>query len=424
MRRKTTAILALALMLTLVSSALAGCTTFDNFKEAFFSKNGAEADTVRIGVLEPQTGNDSGKGEWEMRGIELAHELYPKVLEKDVELVYADTQSSIYVAESAVGDLIDKKPAVVLGSYGDAVSLVASRQLGEARIPAIAMTVTNPLITANNDYYFRVSFTDADQGSALAEFTYTCLGQVKAAVIQQKGEDSVSELVRRYTSRMKELTKDANAIEADIQIDKNVKDYSDCIEKVKQSGVRVVFMPLPLSAAEKVFDTASKAFLVNIVFIGPKDWNGEDLLKLQEKYPAIKIATASDALAVASGQAVQEKDANKDGQNDQTESSKTSAEDMQSDLYKEFFTAYQKKYGKEEPPEAVALGFDAYMIALRAIEEAGSVDGYAVKEAMKNTEGYAGVSGDISFGPTGEPKKTIHVNMIQNGVFVTVFTFG
>ena len=105
-------------------------------------------------------------GELEIRGIELAHKLFPEVLGKEVELVYADTQSSIYVAETAVADLIDKKPAVVLGSYGDAVSLVASRRLGEAKIPAITVPATNPLITANNEYYFRVSFTDASQGSA------------------------------------------------------------------------------------------------------------------------------------------------------------------------------------------------------------------------------------------------------------------
>ena len=50
------------------------------------------------------------------------------------------------------------------------------------------------------------------------------------------------------------------------------------------------------------------------------------------------------------------------------------------------------------------------------------IDGYLGKEAMKTTSGYVGASGEISFGATGEPKKTIHVNMIQDGAFVTVYT--
>lgn len=450
MRKRRKAAIAMILALT-VSAVASGCTTFDNFKEAFFSEKGAASDTVRIGVLEPQTGNDSSKGELEIRGIELAHKLFPEVLGKEVELVYADTQSSIYVAETAVADLIDKKPAVVLGSYGDAVSLVASRQLGEAKIPAITVTATNPLITANNEYYFRVSFTDASQGSALADFTYEYLGLAKAAVIREIDEDSVTEMVSQYTNRMEELTKDTGAIAATIQVERNAKDYSACIEKLQASGAQAVFMPLPISAAEKVFQAAAKAGLDNVVFIGPKDWTGKELLRLQEEYPGIKIAVASDSLTEASdgnqaggagGQGDQKDQSGQDsagGQSDQKDQSGQNSADGQSDqndqnsqdseaaqeqtdLYQKFLAAYKEEYGTDNPPEAAALGFDAYMIALQAIEKAESIDGYLVKEAMKTTSGYVGASGEISFGATGEPKKTIHVNMIQDGAFVTVYT--
>lgn len=450
MRKRRKAAIAMILVLT-VSAAASGCTTFDNFKEAFFSEKGAASDTVRIGVLEPQTGNDSSKGELEIRGIELAHKLFPEVLGKEVELVYADTQSSIYVAETAVADLIDKKPAVVLGSYGDAVSLVASRQLGEAKIPAITVTATNPLITANNEYYFRVSFTDASQGSALADFTYEYLGLAKAAVIREIDEDSVTEMVSQYTNRMEELTKDTGAIAATIQVERNAKDYSACIEKLQASGAQAVFMPLPISAAEKVFQAAAKAGLDNVVFIGPKDWTGKELLRLQEEYPGIKIAVASDSLTEASdgnqvggaggqGDQKDQSDQNSaDGQSDQKDQSgqggaggqsdqngqnsqDSEAAQEQTDLYQKFLAAYKEEYGTDNPPEAAALGFDAYMIALQAIEKAESIDGYLVKEAMKTTSGYVGASGEISFGATGEPKKTIHVNMIQDGAFVTVYT--
>lgn len=416
-RRKAAIVMILALA---VSTLAGGCTTFDNFKEAFFSEKGAASDMVRIGVLEPQTGNDSSKGELEIRGIELAHKLFPEVLGKEVELVYADTQSSIYVAESAVTDLIDKKPAAVLGSYGEAVSLVASRQLGEAKIPAIAITATNPLITANNEYYFRVSFTNASQGSALADFTYNGLGLAKAAVIREEDEDSVNEMVSRYTKRMESLTKDSKAIAAAIQVKRNAKDYTECIERLQKSGAQAVFMPLPVSAAEKLFAAAEKAELAGVVFIGPKDWSNEDILRLQQQFPGIKIAAASDGLAAASGQAVSGSGDKEGLSEDQREQS--SQDDEPSELYKQFLAAYEEEYGKGDVPEAAALGFDAYVIAVQAIEKAGSIDSYRVKEAMKTTSGYEGASGEISFSATGEPKKTIHVNMVQNGSIVTVYT--
>ena len=68
------------------------------------------------------------------------------------------------------------------------------------------------------------------------------------------------------------------------------------------------------------------------------------------------------------------------------------------------------------------MAFDAYMIAVSAIEKAGSTEGQAVKEALKATSNFAGVSGEISFNDNGEPTKTINIDVIQNGKFVSVYT--
>ncbi len=98
MKKKITAILCL----TLAVSLLAGCTTFNNFKNAFFggepSGNVATDRTIRIGVFEPLSGVNSSQGNLELIGIQLANELYPEVLGKKVDLIIADNQSDIYVA--------------------------------------------------------------------------------------------------------------------------------------------------------------------------------------------------------------------------------------------------------------------------------------------------------------------------------------
>ena len=114
-------------------AGLTGCATYDNFKDTFFAGKGAGADTIKIGVLEPTTGENSSYGKAEIRGIEIAHKLHGKVLGKKVELVYEDTQSSIYTTQSAIQNILEKKPAVVLGTYGDACSLAAGEyQIGRA----------------------------------------------------------------------------------------------------------------------------------------------------------------------------------------------------------------------------------------------------------------------------------------------------
>jgi len=190
--------IAVIMALILAITVMTGCTTYDNFKAAFFGSQGLKAETIKIGVLEPNTGTDSKMGQEEIRGVQLAHKLVPNVLNKDVELILADTQSSIYVAETATTDLIAKQPAIVLGSYGDTVSLIASQQLGEAKIPAITMTATNPLITTNNPYYFRVTFTDASQGKAIAHYIVEKLGLKKAAIIRIENDDTVTDLLSKF----------------------------------------------------------------------------------------------------------------------------------------------------------------------------------------------------------------------------------
>ena len=44
--------------------------------------------------------------------------------------------------------------------YGSGVSIAAGPTFGNAGLPAIGVTCTNPKVTAGNDYYFRICFLD------------------------------------------------------------------------------------------------------------------------------------------------------------------------------------------------------------------------------------------------------------------------
>ena len=143
MKKKLGVVICLLLTLSLVT----GCTTFNNFKNAFFSDNstdtGAEERTIKIGVYEPLTGQYKAQGNEERIGIELANELYPEVAGKKVELIYADNQSEMNAAETAIQELVAQKPSVILGSYGETVTLVAGDAVKANNIPAISITSHN-----------------------------------------------------------------------------------------------------------------------------------------------------------------------------------------------------------------------------------------------------------------------------------------
>ncbi|MBQ3184650.1 MAG: branched-chain amino acid ABC transporter substrate-binding protein, partial [Firmicutes bacterium] len=117
--------ISIILISVMVLASMTGCTTLDNFITGFIDKPQNDTATIQIGVYQPMTGTDSEEAELEIKGIELAHEMYPSVGGKMVELVYADNVSNIHAAESAIKELTVKEPLAILGSYGSVYSLVA-----------------------------------------------------------------------------------------------------------------------------------------------------------------------------------------------------------------------------------------------------------------------------------------------------------
>ena len=75
----------------------------------------AQEKTIKIGIYEATSGKLSDQGKQEVMGIELANELYGTVLNKKVELIYGDNQSSMYVGETVIQELISQNPSVILG---------------------------------------------------------------------------------------------------------------------------------------------------------------------------------------------------------------------------------------------------------------------------------------------------------------------
>ena len=200
-------ILSLVLVVCL-TAGLTGCTTYTNFKNAFFGTDTvAKEKTIKIGVFEPTSGSMKTQGKEEVMGIELAHDLYPTACGKTVELVYADNKSDMYEAEAAIQELISSSsPSMILGSYGETLSLIAGKYIEAANIPSITISSTNPLITANNPYYFSATYSEARQGDALADFAYLSQNKDMVATVKLENDDTATATIKRFTNRMKKLT--------------------------------------------------------------------------------------------------------------------------------------------------------------------------------------------------------------------------
>ncbi len=371
-----------------VSLIFTGCTTFDNFKEAFINKNAQQGDTIRIGVYEPMSGAEKESGELEIQGIELANQLYPTVLGKKVELVYADNRSDIDAAETVMADLMKKQPLVVLGSYGSIYSLIANAHIEAAQTPAIAMTNTNPLVTKNHPYYFRVCFVDTYQAAALARYVVEHLQQAKTGILLPEGDDQAIAMASTFKEKMVELTGDPEVIAVYQKFQPKDEDFSQQLQAIADSGISTVFLAGDVGDAAKVLKQAQKMGISQVTFLGSNSWSTDEFMDNAGEFASVNIAfstlyTEDEAVTATS---------------------------------RELSDAYAKEYGADKKLDAAtALGFDAYLLTLQAIETAGEgASGSQIRDVLAATKNFQGASGDITFDNYGDPQKSVVINTIMN----------
>ena len=129
----------------------------------------SDGDVIKIGVFEPLTGANGAGGADEYDGIKLANKLAPTVLGKKVQLVAVDNKSDKVEAANAATVLVQKeKVKAVIGSWGSSLSMAGGPIFAEAKVPAVAVSATNPNVTKGNNFYFRVCFLDPFQGTVNA----------------------------------------------------------------------------------------------------------------------------------------------------------------------------------------------------------------------------------------------------------------
>ena len=374
---------------------MTGCTTYKNFHAAFFEKD-KEQEVIQIGVFEPLTGADAADAAEEIKGIELAHELYPEVMGKRVELLYADNQSDVEMAKTAAQQLVDSGVRLVLGSYKSTLSLAASDIFAAADVPAIGITIRNPLVTQTNEFYFRVCFIDAFQGISAAHYVHDYLRQDNAVCFKQAGDDYADTMIEQFCQRMDRLTAGAGNVTV-LEYPEGTEDFSVYLKRVGATGCKAVFFPCASSVGYKVLYQATPMALR---WIGCAKW--EDLQQ------TARDAIEEGGISYLNGTTyVKGFDA-------------ASSVTPMTDVFKK---AYAEKYGDEAPSENCALGFDAYLMALEGIRLSEDTDdGVILTSKLKSIRNLEGATGYISINSQGDPTKDVVIEVITSNGSAVVYT--
>lgn len=365
-------VLCLVLAMIIACSALACFTSCGNAS--------ADEKVITIGVYEPASGDNGAGGKKETLGVKYANSIKNTVTINGetytVKLAIVDNQSSNDKAVSAASELIDMKSVVVLGSYGSGVSMAASDTFKNGGIPAIGITCTNPGVTEGNNHYFRVCFLDPFQGTVLANYAKNELGATKAYVLACQGSDYDLGLANYFNQTFGSTT---NTFPA------GNSDFTSYIQAAKDAGADVIFCPVSVNYAQLIIAKANELGFEGTILGGDTLDDNKVVEAAAGKNVKVNITTFYQ-----------------EGANEEFDNGFKAWLKADAQLLAE-------NGGNDMVSAVSAMGYDAYMTAIYAIEHA-SVSGKLTGEdirlalaAMNSAEnGYVGVTGTIFFDATGD----------------------
>ena len=374
MKKLMAAVLALVMVLSL--AACGGSKSDSQGAQSGESGN----KVVKIGVFEPQTGDNGAGGKQEILGMQYANYVQPTVEiggeTYDVKLEIVDNRTSAENGPSAAAELVNRDVSIVLGSYGSGVSMAGGKVFEEAGIPAIGVTCTNPQVTSDCSVYYRICFLDPFQGTVLANYAFNELGVSTAYVLGMLGSDYDQGLVYYFTEAFEKL---GGKVVSD-SFPEGTANFVSYINNAKSAGAGVIFAPVSINYAQLIVEAADAQGFDGSL-LGSDTWDSNKVIESAKGKNISAFVTTFY----------------QEGGNEAFDSGIKEWINANAD-------AKTNNGGNDMVAAVTAMGYDAYFTALEAIKAAGSTEPKAVLEALPGVS-YEGVSGKIEFDEIGDAKR-------------------
>lgn len=332
---------------------------------------------IRIGVNLELSGRLVALGTPELEGVETALEQRPEVLGRPVELSVCDNASVPEQSVSCANRFVDEGVVAVIGTGGSSQAIPAAEVLQEAGIVMLTPSSTNNATTQIGDYIFRMAYNDAFQGEVAAGYAFNEQGARRVAVFRQQDDDYSVGLAGFFEEAFGALGGETTVVD----VTANTVDFSAQINDIRAFNPDLIYAPIFCPEASVLVPQLRQQGF------------SQPLLGADASDDAQCPEGGGDAFNGWVFTAFAEPD-------QLTGEAATRASEFQS-----FFQEFR--------PDGTFNGFtlagaDSYNALVQAIEDAGATEADAVREALANLEGFAGVTGEITYvGTDGTPADRI-----------------
>ncbi len=341
-----------------------------------------EATDITVGEYGSMSGAEATFGQSTHKGIMLAMDQVNAaggVLGKQVHVVSEDDRGNQDEALSVVKKLIDRDNVVaVLGEVASTNSLAGGGVCEAAKVPMISPSSTNPDVTKDRHYVFRVCFTDDFQGSVGAEFAGK-KNWKRVAVLTCANSDYSKKLAQFFKATYVK----SGEVTADETYNKEDKDFAAQLTRIAATNPDAVYLPGYYTNVVLIL-TQARNLGMKMPFFGGDGWDSAETLKL---------GPVADGCYFTNHYS--------------PDDTRPSVQD--------FISAYKAKYNGEVPDAMAITGYDAARVLCDSIKRSGKVDREAICDAISQTKDFPGAGGNITLDENHNAKKPIVILEIRDG---------
>lgn len=357
-----------------------GCVSNDTDTEQ-------EEETIKIGVLVPLTGGLGTYGENMANGARLAVNEINKeggISEKNVDLIVEDTETNPAKAAEAARKLIDvDQVQVIIGASGSSQTLAVAPIAEKSKVVLISPASTNAKITDAGEYIFRVIGSDNLQGEAIAKVAEN-KNYTKAATLVENNDYGIGleEVFKKYFT---------GTADTSIRYDKGKADYRTELTTIKDAEPDVImYVGYPAEASTILIQAKELGLDV--------EWISSEGIADPAMFENPAVGEQMEGMVLTKpGNPEIEKEA----------------------AYQDFLKNYKDAFGIDAGIFA-DTHYDATMLALLAMKEAGN-DGTGIKDALPGiSKEYKAITGDKTFDEFGDVPQDYIILSVQNQTMVTI----
>jgi branched-chain amino acid transport system substrate-binding protein len=366
--------------ITLLEMAVIGALAIAQTDQDLIGLEEASGQMVKIGAIYNLEGSQSSLDLPSARGARLAVQeinALGGIDGREIELILCDGKSDpAKVRECAVG-LLEENVSAMMGLSDTDMVVAAAPVAAGAGIPFVTSGATSPKLAEEQESLFLACFGDNVQAAAGAQYAYNEM-DLKTCSLLVDGDMEYARLLagyfkKRYLELGGEIIMEANIHESDLEnLSRTIRDQSPDL----------IYLAAGPEEAGSVIEVMRRAGIESPVF-------GGDSLDSPE------LSREGMSMIVFSTHALLDERSLSTG---------------------EFAKAYRAEYGYSPENAFSALGYDTVNLLAEAIDRANSDDPRAILEALENTSGFKGVTGEISYQNGGHiPNKDVTMILLADG---------